>query len=43
MSLKSYRELIVWQKGIDLTVLVYSIVRGFPSEEKFSISSQMTR
>lgn len=43
MSIKNYREIVAWQKGIDLTILIYAIVRDFPSEEKYGISSQMTR
>lgn len=42
-SLQSYRELIVWQKSMDLTVRIYSITRSFPAEEKFGIISQMRR
>ncbi|MCA6590408.1 MAG: four helix bundle protein [Pseudanabaena sp.] len=42
-SLSSYRELIVWQKSIDLAVKIYSITRSFPAEEKFGITSQMRR
>ncbi|NLL15311.1 MAG: four helix bundle protein [Fibrobacter sp.] len=42
-SLKTYRELTVWQKSIDLTVKVYKLTRFFPAEEKFGIISQMRR
>ena len=42
-SLSSYRELIVWQKSIDLTVRIYALTRGFPAEERFGITSQMRR
>ena len=42
-SLKSYRELIVWQKSMDLAVRIYETTRGFPSEERFGITSQMRR
>ena len=42
-SLSSYRELIVWQKSIDLAVKIYEITRNYPSEEKFGITSQMRR
>lgn len=38
-----YRELVVWQKGIELTKHVYSITQKFPSEEKFGLISQMRR
>ncbi|HFD39750.1 MAG TPA: four helix bundle protein [Anaerolineae bacterium] len=42
-SLRSYRELTVWQKSMDLTVSVYAATRQFPTEEKFGITSQMRR
>ena len=42
-SLSSYRELTVWRKSMDLTVNVYAITHGFPSAEKFGITSQMRR
>ncbi len=32
-SIKSHRDLIVWQKAMDLTVLVYHLTKSFPKEE----------
>lgn len=43
MSIRDYRELVVWQKAIELAKLVYSITNTFPSEEKFGLVSQMRR
>jgi len=40
---KSYRELLVWQKAIQLTVLVYQISKPFPREEIYGLTSQMRR
>ena len=42
-SLRSYRELTVWQKSIDLAVKIYRITRRFPAEERYGITSQMRR
>jgi four helix bundle protein len=42
-SLSSYRELVVWQKSIALTVTIYKITRGYPADERFGITSQMRR
>lgn len=39
----SFRKLVVWQKGKELTLFVYKITKNFPAEEKFSIISQMRR
>jgi four helix bundle protein len=38
---RSYKDLVVWQKGIQLAKLVYGLTRRFPSEEKFGIVAQM--
>lgn len=40
---KSFRELLVWQKGIELTKAVYALTQPFPSEEKFGLISQLRR
>src|SRR5919197_3588610 len=40
---RSYKDLIVWQKGIALAKLVYGLTQTFPSEEKFGIIAQMRR
>jgi len=42
-SIKNYKELEVWQKGVDLTVQLYQITRAFPPEEKFGLVSQIRR
>jgi len=39
----SYRELLVWQKGIGLSVLVYHLSKTFPREEIYGLTSQMRR
>ena len=41
--IKSYRDLEVWQRGIDLTEQVYETTRPFPEEEKFGLTSQLRR
>lgn len=38
---RSYRDLIVWQKAMDLTCAVYQLTRNFPEEEKFGLISQI--
>jgi four helix bundle protein len=40
MSLKSYRDLEVWQKAMDLTELVYSITKEYPNDERYGLTSQ---
>lgn len=38
-----YRDLIVWQKSMDLLVCMYGYTRNFPPDEKFGLVSQMRR
>lgn len=42
-EIKSHRELIAWQKSMDLGVAIYKLANGFPQSEKFGMTSQMTR
>ncbi len=41
--MQSYRDLIVWQKSIDLVTEVYELVKLFPREELYALSSQIRR
>ena len=40
---KGYKELIVWQKAMDLVPMVYGLVRTLPREELYELSSQLRR
>ncbi len=42
-SLRSYKELIVWQKAIQLVEEVYAITGAFPRDEVYGLTSQMRR
>jgi len=41
----SYRDLLVWQKGIDLSKAVYAATgeRTFPKEERYGLTAQIRR
>ena len=39
----SYRELVVWQKAMDLVIEVYRLVKLLPLEERYALSDQMRR
>ena len=41
--LKSYKDLIVWQKSMDLVFMVYKLTKSFPKEEQFGLVAQMQR
>ncbi len=43
MGVKSYQELIVWQKAADAAALVYQIAKKLPKTEIYSLTSQMQR
>jgi four helix bundle protein len=43
MQIKSYKDLVVWQKSIALVKQVYQVTRTFPADEKFGLVSQMRR
>jgi four helix bundle protein len=42
-KIRSVEDLEVFKKGHELTLRIYKISREFPSEEKFSLTSQMRR
>lgn len=41
--MKSHKDLIVWQKAMDLVVLIYELTLKFPRSELYGITSQMRR
>lgn len=42
-KIRDFKDLIVWQKAMDLTVEVYQLVKKLPKEELFALSDQMRR
>jgi four helix bundle protein len=40
---KTYSDLIVWQKSISLATEIYKLTKAFPKEERFGLASQMRR
>ena len=43
MSWKHYKELIVWQKSMDLVESVYSLTKSLPSGERYALTDQIRR
>lgn len=43
MSVTDHRQLIVWQKSIDLALQTYRLSKSFPREETYGLSSQIRR
>lgn len=42
-KIKNFKDLKIWQKGIELAKEIYQITQSFPSAEKYGIVSQMRR
>lgn len=43
MSINSYKDLVVWQKGINLVEDIYQLTKDFPRTEQLGLISQMRR
>lgn len=41
--MKSYRDLIVWQKSVHMVTQLYQLISKFPDEEKYGLTSQIKR
>lgn len=41
--MKTYRDLIVWQKAMKLVTLSYKVLNDFPREETYGLTSQLKR
>ena len=39
----TYKELIVWQKSIELVIEIYNLTRSFPKSEIYGLTSQLRR
>jgi len=42
-GIRSYRDLVAWQKAMDLVDEVYKLSEHFPSDERFALTSQLRR
>lgn len=43
VTVNSYKDLIVWQKSLDLVLEIYRLTENFPTDEKYGLTSQMKR
>ena len=43
MSIQSHRDLIGWQKSVELAVSLYPLTDRFPAAEKFGLVTQLRR
>ena len=42
-KIQSHRDLVVWQKAMDMSVQVYKLTESFPKTETYRLISQITR
>lgn len=42
-EMKTYREMIVWKKSVDLVTMIYFKTRNFPNEELYGLTNQIRR
>ena len=42
-KIKSFRDLVVWQRAVDLAVLIYRTTEQFPKSEMYGLTNQMRR
>ena len=42
-EIKSYKDLLIWQKGIEIVCMTYQLVSSFPKDELYALSSQIKR
>jgi four helix bundle protein len=43
MAAKTYRDLVAWQRAMDLVTKVYKVTRGFPRDEAYGLTNQLRR
>ncbi len=43
MAVQDFKQLIAWQKAMDLVVAVYQVTAAFPPDERFGLTSQVRR
>jgi four helix bundle protein len=42
-EIKSHKDLVVWQKSVQLSIVIYRLTDDFPAREVYSLASQMRR
>ena len=42
-EIKSYKDLLIWQKGVKIVCLVYQLLKSFPQDELYALTSQLKR
>jgi four helix bundle protein len=40
---QAFRDLVVWQRAMQLTIAIYGLTKEFPQDERFGLTSQIRR
>jgi four helix bundle protein len=40
---ESIKDLVVWQRAVEMSLAIYRLTAGFPSDERFGLTNQMRR
>ena len=41
--MRNFKQLKIWQKGFDIAVKSFKLIKAFPKEERFGLSVQITK
>ena len=41
--MQGHKDLVVWQKAMDIVITIYGLTRGFPKHETYGLASQIQR
>jgi len=42
-KINDYRDLVIWQKGLELSLNLYKVTKSFPQEERYGLISQIRK
>jgi len=42
-EIKSFKDLLVWQKALELCLAVYAATRSFPADERFGLTAELRK
>jgi four helix bundle protein len=40
---QSFKDLVVWQRAVELSVATYEVTSGFPDSERYGLTNQLRR
>ena len=39
----SFKDLVVWQRSVEMSLAIYKLTKGFPADERFGLTNQLRR